>query len=143
VYQPGAKGFTSPKWRGYPATEAASTPEIEIRQPATTSLVDGSARKGFGTARVGTSGTTKTFKIANSGASTLTGIKVSLSGEGATDFIIAGTTENSVAPRSGTSFKVTFKPTVSGTRAARIVIESNDADENPFDIYISGLGVVP
>jgi hypothetical protein len=41
------------------------------------------------------------------------------------------------------TFKVTFKPTKKGTRSAAIHIDSNDADENPFDITLTGIGAVP
>lgn len=47
----------------------------------------------------------------------------------------------SLAPGASTTFKVTFKPTAAGTRKAAIHIESNDADENPFDIKLGGEGV--
>jgi hypothetical protein len=35
---------------------------------------------------------------------------------------------------------VTFKPKAKGNRNAAIHIRSNDADENPFDIKLTGLG---
>src|SRR5204862_73933 len=41
---------------------------------------------------------------------------------------------------SSTSFTVTFTPTAAGARAAAIHIASNDADENPFDISLTGTG---
>jgi hypothetical protein len=41
------------------------------------------------------------------------------------------------------TFKVTFKPTASGTRSATLKILSNDANENSFDIQLDGTGAAP
>jgi hypothetical protein len=49
--------------------------------------------------------------------------------------------KTSLAPGSSTTFKVIFKPSAKGTRKANIHIKSNDADENPFDIKLTGQGV--
>jgi hypothetical protein len=54
-------------------------------------------------------------------------------------------TANPIAPVSGsgdsTTFEVTFAPTTAGAKTAILHIASNDADENPFDINLSGIGV--
>ncbi|MEI6607484.1 MAG: cadherin-like beta sandwich domain-containing protein, partial [Verrucomicrobiota bacterium] len=42
-----------------------------------------------------------------------------------------------------TSFTVTFAPAALGTRSAAIHIASNDANENPFDISLTGNGLDP
>ena len=46
-----------------------------------------------------------------------------------------------VAPGGSTTFTVTFTPSASGTRNATLHIASNDADENPFDVALSGNGL--
>ena len=40
-----------------------------------------------------------------------------------------------------TSFTVRFAPTRTGTNTATLHLASNDEDENPFDIQLSGLSL--
>jgi len=41
------------------------------------------------------------------------------------------------------TFAICFAPTTPGEKLATVVIENNDADENPFNFDIMGLGVLP
>jgi Abnormal spindle-like microcephaly-assoc'd, ASPM-SPD-2-Hydin len=115
--------------------------EISVQQPAGTQLVDGRAKSNFGTQSLGGAGRTKTFTIKNTGTSNLTSLAIQKSGSHSKDFIVTGPAKKSLAPGASTTFKVTFKPSAKGTRKATIRIRSNDADENPFDINLTGLGV--
>jgi hypothetical protein len=45
-----------------------------------------------------------------------------------------------LAPGASTTFKVTFGPKAKGTRTAQIQVKSNDPNENPFDVTVSGKG---
>ena len=47
-----------------------------------------------------------------------------------------------LARNATTTFTVTFVPTVNGVRRAVVSISSNDGDENPFEIQLSGEGTV-
>lgn len=38
---------------------------------------------------------------------------------------------------------MSFKPFAKGTRSASLRIKSNDTDENPFDIRLTGSGAAP
>jgi Abnormal spindle-like microcephaly-assoc'd, ASPM-SPD-2-Hydin len=113
---------------------------ISVQQPAGTQLVDGTAKISFGTQALGGNGRTKTFTIRNSGVESLTGLKIATNGAHAKDFITTTPLAVSLAPGEKTTFKVTFKPTATGTRAAAIHIRSNDANENPFDMTVTGQG---
>ncbi len=115
-------------------------PEIEVMQPESSKLVDGKAKKSFGTVVVGKKGAPKKFTIKNTGAANLTGISVSVSGGNADDFVITKPGKTSLGHDASTFFKVTFKPTAKGNRSATLKIKSNDGDENPFDIKLSGMG---
>ena len=120
----------------------ASAPEIAVQQPAGTSLVDGDANVGFGSVRMGNS-TTKIFVITNTGSGVLNLGGLSLSGPAATEFTWLPPGTSALAPGQGTTFSVTFAPAVLGPRSAHLEIGSDDFDENPFDIYLSGTGLLP
>ena len=115
-------------------------PEIVIYQPAGSSLTDGSSKKSFGTVKVGKTGNAKTFILKNTGGAKLTGLGIAIDGNQKKDFIIGSLSKTSLEPSASITFKVSFNPTGEGTRNANIHVKSNDKDENPFDIRISGMG---
>lgn len=117
-------------------------PEIAVEQPKGKGLRDGKAVKKFGSVVVGRGSSRKlTFTIRNSGNSSLNDISVSLKGKHLKDFILIKPKHKTLAPGASTTFKVTFKPIKSGKRNATLKIKSNDKDENPFDIRLTGMGV--
>lgn len=116
-------------------------PEIDVQQPKRKSLADGRSSKSFGTAKAGKSGITKTFYIKNTGKAPLTGLALSKTGAGKKDFTFSGPVQTRLAPGKSTSFTVTFKPKAKGVKSAFILVKSNDSDENPFDIPVTGTGV--
>ena len=122
------------------ATTLPTQPEIVVEQPAGSSLLDGSAKKSFGTVKLGKSGKATTFTISNTGTAPLTGVAVSKSGKHQKDFTLTAPAETSLAPGASVTFTVKFKPTALKVRSASIQIRSNDADEDPFDIKIAGSG---
>ena len=118
-----------------------TVPEIGVQQPAGSELVDGTAKKSFGTVKIGKSGKAKTFTIKNTGNAVLNGLAITKNGKNARDFIVKAPTKTTVAPGGSITFQVTFKPTAKGTRNAAIHLKSNDANENPFDIKLTGAAV--
>ncbi|MCB1133094.1 MAG: choice-of-anchor D domain-containing protein, partial [Verrucomicrobiae bacterium] len=82
-----------------------------------------------------------TMTIRNTGNTDLTGLAVSTSGSHPSDFIATAPGATTLAPDATTTFTVTFTPTADGPRAAQLQIASNDADENPFDIELTGTGL--
>jgi hypothetical protein len=118
-----------------------SGPDIAVQQPAGTDLTDGSAKKPFGTAKIGGNGKSKTFTIKNTGNTKLTGISIKKSGPNKGDFDVSDPEKTSLAKGASTTFKVTFRPSAKDTRNAAIAIASNDPDEDPFNIKLSGEGV--
>ena len=123
----GSTGFTVPKWKGYPSAAMSLKPEIAVQQPAGNGMRDGAAKRTFGTAKIGIPG--------------LADLKINKTGAAARDFIVSGPKLTYLALGSTTTFTVTFKPRAKGTRNAAIHIRSNDSNENPFDIKLSGMGV--
>lgn len=119
---------------------AVPVPEIEVRQPAGSKLSDGVSKRSFGSVKVGKKSKAKIFTLQNKGTAELKNISVKAAGKNAGDFLIEAPSVKSLAPGGKTTFKVSFKPKVKGTRNAVIQIKSNDADENPFDIKVAGEG---
>lgn len=122
------------------APVASGKPEIEVQQPASSKLTDGKSKKSFGTAIVDGKGVAKKFTIKNKGKGDLTGISVSVAGKHKDDFNVRDLEETSLGKGKSTTFKVIFKPSKKGTRKAEVLISSNDSDENPFNIDVTGKG---
>ena len=128
---------------GYSTTGSFTTlqaaPEIAVEHPLSSNVADGGSRA-FGSVALGAN-SFLTFTLKNTGNADLTGLSITQNGTDSADFTI---TASPVAPVSGpggsTSFTVRFSPTTLGTKTAAIHIASNDADENPFDINLSGSG---
>lgn len=120
-------------------SSTSPSPEITVKQGAA-NLIDGTAKASFGTIKVGGKSAARTYRIINSGKANLTGIKITSSGKNKADFIITKPAASSLAPGASTTFRISFKPAAKGIRNAAIRIASNDADENPFDIKLTGLG---
>ena len=115
--------------------------EISVEQPAGTNIADGGS-KAFGSAEVGASNSL-TFTIRNYGDSDLTGLGVTIDGPDAAMFTMTANPTPPVAPLGGTTFTVRFAPTSGGNKNAVLHIASNDADESPFDIMLTGGGIAP
>lgn len=125
-----------------PVTQLAPLlPDIGVEQPAGTNLVDGATTNDFGQGLILTTNLIKTFVITNSGVTNLTGLAITKDGSHAADFILSTPATNSLPPNASTTFTVSFAPSAVGLRTAAIHIASNDPDENPFDISLTGTGI--
>ena len=121
-------------------SSVVKAPEINVYQPSTSKLGDGKTTKSFGTVVVGKTGTARKFIIKNTGNATLKNLAIKKDGSNKNDFVTGALSKTSLAAGESASFNVSFKPSAKGTRTAAIHIASNDADENPFDIKLSGEG---
>lgn len=117
----------------------ANGSEITVEQPVGTNKMDGSSAD-FGTVAVG-SASSLSFTIKNIGNLDLTGLSVTKDGSYAQDFIVTENPVAPVAPDGSTTLTVEFRPTASGVRFAALHIASNDGDESPFDLMLSGLAM--
>jgi hypothetical protein len=123
--------------------DVAGAPEIAPEQPAGTDLTTG-ASIAFGPVAIGSSSAAKIFTIRNTGTSDLTLGTIAASGGDVADFSVDTTaTTSPVAPGGSTTFSVTFTPGASVARSTLLRLASNDADENPFDLTLTGAGVTP
>ena len=139
-------GFEAPVNQGISATisydEDVTAPEITVEQPAENNLVDGVSVKNFGEVAVG-GNTQLTFTITNDGASALSGLAASVDGTNSGEFVASALSTTSLNAGQSTTLTVTFTPTAATTRTAALHIASDDADENPFDIGLTGTGTAP
>ncbi len=106
------------------------------------SLVDAGSES-FGNQAVGI-GKKLTFTINNEAtgdAANLTGLSITKSGLDASAFVVGALGATSLAPENSTTFRVTFTPASATVHSAAIHILSNDADESPFDINLTGTGL--
>ena len=116
--------------------------EISVRQ-GLIKLSDGSSeRLTFNPKKVGMRGESRYYTIKNAGSSDLTDISFATTGMGRADFEVdfLFARKTTLGPGKITTFMVTFKPKVKGTRNARIQVLSSDADEGTFDIKVTGEG---
>lgn len=123
-------------------TPQAPAPEIAVEQPSGTDLLAGGT-KDFGS--VAPNSTAElVFTLRNLGSADLTGLGITIDG---TDSALFTVTASPSAPLSGpsgsTTFTVRFAPVSSGAKTATLHIASNDADENPFNLILTGTGTLP
>jgi alpha-tubulin suppressor-like RCC1 family protein len=120
-------------------TRLSPAPEIGVTQSAI-AISDGGS-KDFGPATA-MRPALLTFVIVNTGNSNLTGLGITIDGPDAAQFSLPSLPTAPVSGPSGsTTFTVAFTPAGVGTRSASLHISSNDADENPYDITLSGTGL--
>ncbi len=117
-------------------------PEINIKQDAE-SILDGGSYD-FGSLEVGTY-TDVMFTIENTGTAdlTLSGSPIiTITGIDVDQFSVQQQPASLVASGDSTTFIIRFSPTSEDSKTASILISNNDADENPYDITLNGMGVV-
>jgi hypothetical protein len=119
---------------------AVAAPEITVSQPATSPLTDGKGNKAFGSVVLGKTGVGKTFTINNTGTTALSGLAISKAGLHKGDFVVGPLAKTTLPAGASTPFKVSFKLRTKDSRKAVSRIASNDQDEKPFDISVSGFG---
>jgi uncharacterized repeat protein (TIGR03803 family) len=110
-------------------------PEIQVLDDVV-ELTDNASTVAFGSIPAGGS-SIRLLTIRNVGSVDLTGISLSLVGANMADFDF-GNVASSVAPGQTSTFIVMFAPKSQGAKSATLRIVSNDIDESPFEILLSG-----
>ena len=116
-------------------------PEIEVDSPAPLVLQSDEGTYDFGSSAVN-AGSSRTFTIRNTGNAPLTNLNVTVRGIHASNFAVTSQPPTSIAPGASGTFTATFTPSIAGPRNATLQIASNDDDENPFNIHVSGTGII-
>ncbi len=124
----------------YEYGDVLHAPDISVEYPAATVLVDGAATAVDFSALAGV---TTTFVIKNLGTLLLSKLAITGDGVDIGSFKITQPASTTVPVGSSTTFTVTFRPTATGMRNAKIHIASNDPDESPFDITLKGNSPLP
>lgn len=98
----------------------------------------------FGDQVTGTTSSSQTITISNSGNADLILGTLTISGANSSSFVISGSTCGSAAiPPSGTcSISISFSPGEAGSQASTLNIPS-DAPSNPDAVSLSGVGIQP
>lgn len=114
-------------------------PEISVAQPVGHELVAGEAEISFGIQVTGDRNEPRVFTIRNDDNAPLTGLTVTVGGPGAASFELnAANFPTTLASDESATFSVTFAAMAEGQQDATLRITSNDSDENPFDIQLTG-----
>ncbi len=118
-------------------------PEITVRDSEDGgALIDAEGSQMFPDAVINAGNSVKSFVIRNTGGSDLRDLSVSLTGNDASGFSASDTSLPSLLqPLQQAVIDVSFQPTNLGGHEATLLISSNDADENPFEIALSGTGI--
>lgn len=119
---------------------AAAAPEIDVSNATPTAIPDGGADN-LGSVSTGQL-TSVVYTITNLGTSNLTITGVSTSGDVNCTSSVTVNPAATVAPSTSTTFTVGVTPTADGAFSFNITIASDDADENPYDIAVSGTASV-
>jgi autotransporter-associated beta strand protein len=121
--------------------------DIAVEQPAGNDIAN-NGTKDFGTVGLGLNNSL-TFTVRNIGdlPLDLEGVpRVVISGADKDDFTVTANPNYRVPGVASTTFTVQFAPSASpgvGSRSAKLSIDSNDSDENPFVINLTGEAVLP
>lgn len=115
--------------------------DIALEQPVGTNLVSGFGFVSYGSTLVRDGWLERSFTVRNTGTATLSGISLSLSGPGAADFEIRSSPASNIAIGGSAAFVIRFTPRAGGDRAALLSVTSNDPDENPFNLTLTGFGI--
>lgn len=109
--------------------------DINVRNGSTVIPLNGMVD--YGTRPVNGTALSRTITLANTGKAALAINSVSVTGS---DFRIVTQPAKSIAAGKTTGFSVSFKPTSAGAKQATLTITSNDPDENPFTVILTGSG---
>jgi hypothetical protein len=96
----------------------------------------------FGAVEIGDN-SVKYLTVSNTGAADLSVTQIDHSGPNASDFTIINTEPFTLMPGNARQIGVRFKPSGSGSRSATMVLYSNDPDESPLSIGLTGSGGNP
>jgi subtilisin family serine protease/subtilisin-like proprotein convertase family protein len=121
------------------ALAATQAPEAEITvRDGTINLTSGTDTLNIGTVGQGNTPPTKTLTIRNDGSENLILQAATITGSG---FSITTNVANGrvLAPSASTTIVVRLDSTTAGFKSAQLAIPSNDRNENPFRINLSGI----
>lgn len=142
LYVGGAFTTVGGKSCGRIATANLSAPEISVQQPADVAVPDGGSLDFGGVSAAGYS--ERVFVIRNLGTQELqlgTPTAVEVSGPQAGLFTLVSQPTGPVPAGGSSSFTLRLTPGSVGAKTALVSITSNDDDESPYEITVTGTGL--
>ena len=130
------KTFLLPYLNAGWVSPAVGPPDIAVKHSDGIALATGGA-KAFGTTVTGTP-LSVTLTIANTGSSALTGLTLTKIGVNAADFAVTAGPLAPVSPGNETPFTIQMSAATAGEKTATLQLTSNDPDENPYVINLTG-----
>lgn len=115
--------------------------DLEVETAGEGILTDNQGVFSFGTEDWLVEGVSKVVTLRNTGTAELTDLEATVAGPQKEDFLITGLNVSSLPVGGSTTFTVTFVPQGAAERQATLMITSNDADEAPFEIALTGTGI--
>lgn len=139
IFVENPKGYTVPRWHGYKISLPA--PEISIHSDKGAILGDNKERIKFNPTVLTQSSPTKNFTIFNLGNLNLKNLSAMIQGGDSSDFSVKVLSKSKLAPGKSAVLEIVFTPQAKGKRNSSLQIISNDGNESPFEIQLSGIGV--
>ncbi len=134
-----AKGYTIPKWEGYPSSFPRE--QIAVFENDGNYIAEKAATLSFGGIILEKRGIVKRLTIRNVGALKLKGLSTVISGEDSFDYVLKNITKSSLAPGQSAIIEIQFTPKERGGRFSVIEISSSDTDRKPFEVKLAGKGL--
>ena len=116
-------------------------PSLTVEQPLANVLSNSVGTNSFGGALANSTAAALTYTIRNTGAASLDAIAVALTGANTNLFLLTPPAAQQLAPDASTTFMIVFKPSTAGNKTAQVSITSNDTNNSPFVINLSGFGL--
>ncbi len=124
----------------YDVYQEQNAPDVNLKIGIDYNVPDGTGYCDFGTVMVETT-KEAVFIIENTGGSALSITGISLIGGDIDQFSVDLTSMESVVnANTSTVFTISFSPTREGNIAAKVKLESDDPDENPYIFTLKGYG---
>jgi hypothetical protein len=114
-------------------------PDIALEAPSGTAVANGAGTLAFSSIASGQS-SDQAVTVRNVGNVELTSISAALTGTDAEQIALFTTPPTSLAAGASAVFTIRFVPTSLGPKTATLSIASNDPDESPFIINLTGTG---
>jgi hypothetical protein len=111
-----------------------SEPEVEVRDESGRVLVDGAALLTFPSAPQGSAAPVRTLTVVNRGSSTLTLAPLSVP----SGYTVVDQIASSLTPGSSDVVQIRLSTSSAGTFGGDANFTSNDSDESPFNLTLSG-----
>jgi alpha-tubulin suppressor-like RCC1 family protein len=120
---------------------APDTPMFALETLEGSAITHNAGAVAFDATLVGLSSSSRVYVIRNNGSGDLRDIAVSTSGLGSAHFEFSVLPAFILPAGASTNFSVSFQPTIGGAQQAQLSITSNDTNNSPFVINLSGFGL--